>query len=126
MSSSDPLENQQLALFACAPLSLDSINFQQDFKVHKWIDLDEQMFEQLCFHYQRDPREYLECCKINKYDIKQNVELGCFNNLIKNYKTFDYIKQANNTYKGIGVSSIYIPVPDFIQNFGLQEVIKEL
>ena len=39
-SSSDPLENQQLALFACAPLYLDSISFQEDFKVHKWIDLD--------------------------------------------------------------------------------------
>ena len=39
-SSSNTKDIQDLALFACAPLSLDSINFQIDFKVHKWIDLD--------------------------------------------------------------------------------------
>lgn len=84
------------------------------------------MFEQMCFLYNQNPWEYLECCKINKYDIKQNIELGCFNNLIKNYKTFDYIKQADKSFKGVGISSVYIPVNDFIDNFGLKEVIKEL
>jgi hypothetical protein len=100
----------ELALFACAPLSLDSIHFQDDFKVHKWIDLDQQMFDQLIHYYKKDPIEYLESCKIDKYDIKKNVELGCFNNLIKNYKTFDYIKQDDDTYRGIGISSVYIPI----------------
>jgi len=68
----------------------------------------------------------LECCKINKYCVKQNIELGCHNNLIKNYKTFDYIKQADKTYKGVGVSSIYIPVNEFIEHFGLNDVVREL
>jgi inorganic pyrophosphatase/exopolyphosphatase len=44
-------DTSELALFACAPLSLDSFHFQSDFKVHKWIDLDQQMFEQLCTYY---------------------------------------------------------------------------
>lgn len=124
--SGDQQDVSDLALFACAPLYLDSIGFQEDFKVHKWIELDHQMYEQMCFYYNRNPLEYLECCKINKYDIKQNVELGCYNNLIKNYKTFEYIRQADKTFKGVGVSSIYIPIRDFIDNFGLEVVVKEL
>ena len=55
-----------------------------------------------------------------------NLALGCENNLIKNYKTFDYIKIADGTFKGIGISSIYIPVNDIIESYGLDNVVKEL
>jgi hypothetical protein len=34
---------------------LDSINFQSEFKVHKWIELDQQMFEQLTYYYNKCP-----------------------------------------------------------------------
>ena len=44
-NSDDKNEIADLALFACAPLSLDSVGFQNDFKDFKWIDLDMQMFE---------------------------------------------------------------------------------
>ena len=124
-NSSNQKENSDLALFACAPLSLDSVSFQIDFKDCKWIDLDIQIFEQLCFYYCKCPREYLDACKATKYNIKKNLELGCFNNLIKNYKTFDYIKNGQNVH-GVGVSSIYIPIDEFIQTYGLDEVVKEL
>jgi hypothetical protein len=46
--------------------------------------------------------------------------------LIKNYKTFDYIKQSDKSFKGVGISSIYIPINDFIENFGLDHVVAEL
>lgn len=50
------------------------------------------MFWKLTYIYNGSPFEYLEGTKVNKYCVKLNVELGCYNNLIKNYKTFDYIK----------------------------------
>lgn len=106
--SSDEQDISDLALFACAPLYLDSVSFKSDFKTHKWIKLDWQTFSQLCF-YSESNHEYLENLKGAKYDIKRNLELGFENNMIKNYKTFDYIKNDSQTH-GIGVASVYIPV----------------
>ena len=44
--------------------------------------------------------------------------------MIKNYKTFDYIKSQDQTY-GIGISSIYIPINEFINYYGFEEVVHE-
>lgn len=82
------------------------------------------MFWKLTYIYNGSPFEYLESTKVNKYCVKLNVELGCYNNLIKNYKTFDYIKMGGGQFKGIGISSIYVPIPDFIEFYGLNEVIS--
>lgn len=111
---------------------LDSMAFQLAFKEHKWVDLDYRMFEQLCSYqfplvfFMLRAHEYLEQQKFNKYCIEMNVNLGCENNLIKNYKTFDYIKLEDGTFKGVGISSIYIPVDHIIEQYGLDNVVKEL
>jgi len=65
--------------------------------------------------------EYLESLKHTKYDLKMNIELGCHNLIIKNYKTFEYIVHPDGT-SGIGISSIYIPIAEFIKAFELDTV----
>jgi len=54
-----------------------------------------------------------------------NLDLGCHNLIIKNYKTFEYIVHHDGT-SGIGISSIYIPVDDFIKGFELSEVMAAI
>jgi len=53
-----------------------------------------------------------------KYNTKLNLDLGCKNNLIKNFKAFDYIPVDDGTY-GVGVSSVYIPPLTFLKEFGV-------
>lgn len=48
-----------------------------------------------------------------KFNLQHALELGCYPNLIKNYKTFEYIKVGNKAY-GVGISSIYVPIDTFI------------
>ena len=108
-----------------APLTLDSLTFHFDLKYEKWIDLDICMYDSLCCYYTSStPMEYLEMLKHTKYDLKKNIELGCHALIIKNYKTFEYMIHHDGT-SGIGISSTYIPIADFIAGFELSECIAE-
>ena len=69
--------------------------------------------------------DYLESLKHTKYDLQMNLDLGCHNLIIKNYKTFEYIVHHDGT-SGIGISSIYIPIDDFIKGFELSEVMAAI
>jgi hypothetical protein len=123
------LEIADLALFISAPIYLDSIGFMEEMKIHKWLDIDYDTFVTLMKYAtakkQSDPTEYLSSLKSTKYNVMQNIDLGCKNNFIKNYKSFDYIISGPVTY-GIGVSSIYIPVDEMIEHFTLDKVIAEM
>ena len=48
--------------------------------------------------------------------------MGCHALIVKNYKTFEYIKHHDGT-SGIGISSTYIPIDEFIKGFELSECI---
>ena len=98
-------------------------------KIHKWTDIDWDTFTTLMKHAtstnQSNPIEYLDTLKSTKYNVAQNIDLGCRNNFAKNFKAFDYITSGPLTF-GIGVSSIYIPVAELIEHFTIDKVIAEM
>ena len=119
-------EVADLALFISAPIYLDTIGFMPEMKTFKWLDVDWDTFQTLMKHCSsQNPEEYLSSLKHTKYNVMANIGLGCRNNFIKNFKAFDYITSGPITY-GIGISSIYIPVREMVDHYGLKTVASEM
>lgn len=83
------------------------------------------MYNQLVLYKSECKMDYLEALKHTKYDLAMNIDLGCHNLIIKNYKTFEYIVHKDGVH-GIGISSIYIPIAEFIKAFEIDTVQAEI
>ena len=94
LDDKDFIFDSDLALFLSAPISLDSYNFEPSLFGSKWTNVDKEIFERLQefnLDLKQNPKEYAESLLRSKQDIKKNLELGCKENLIKDFKQYDLI-----------------------------------
>ena len=125
----DDASNSDLALFLSAPISLDSYNFEPNLYKSKWTDEDKSTFAKLQ-EFNTDLKQnanfYSQTLLASKQDVKKNLELGCKENLIKDFKVYDLIEDDDLNRYGIGVSSIVITINTFLEYFTTNTVIYEM
>lgn len=84
-----------LALFAAAPLLLDSSNFLPKLHGNKWTDTDKEVFEKLkAVSPELNPEEYFNQLNDIKTDVQANLDLGLEALLIKDFKAYDLIGES--------------------------------
>lgn len=117
--------DSDLALFLSAPISLDTYNFKDDLYGHKWNDIDRDAFKLLQEQnsdLKDHPAKYWEDLNNAKTDVKANLALGIKNILIKDFKTYEIVKDGDHM-RGIGASSIRVPTNTILEFFGQDKVI---
>ena len=87
------------AYFLQAPLVLDSYYFEENLKGSKWTEKDQEVYGYLNALTKTD-KEYFNELFNAITNIELNLGLGINNLLIKDYKTYYLIENANS---GIGV-----------------------
>lgn len=112
-----------LALFLSAAISLDSYNFLDSVYNVKWTDEDAKIFQalqELNQSLKEKPSDHWAKLDSIKFDIKSNLDLGCPNLLLKDYKTYEQNKAGCSF--NIGIALVVIPINQFIEHFTAEKV----
>lgn len=94
----DAVIDSDLALFLCAPITLDSSNFKEELFELKWTGEDIDTFKCLQDFNQSlkaDGSAYWKKLSDSKTNVKANLALGPRNMMVKNYKQWKLGKEHN-------------------------------
>jgi inorganic pyrophosphatase/exopolyphosphatase len=97
---------------------LDSYYFDPSLKESKWTAKDAEVHEYL-LNLAPVGKEYWSYLNNAKNDIELNLKIGISNILIKDYKTYYLLNKGE---KGIGVSSIVIPLQILESHFEIEGI----
>jgi inorganic pyrophosphatase/exopolyphosphatase len=99
----DILIDKHVALFACAPILIDTVNFKEKMRGKKWDQVDEDVFKQLKeIAGDHIPDDYFQNLYIKKTDIETNIKLGFHLLARKDYKNYK-LKDGL-----LGISTIFL------------------
>jgi inorganic pyrophosphatase/exopolyphosphatase len=114
--------DSEMALFFAAPIVLDSYYFDESFIGSRNLEKDREVHAYL--NKLADVgKSYWEKLNQSKFDINLNMKLGLHNLLKKDFKTYYLL---DNHTKGLGVSSIVVPLDLIFSEFGEEALAKEL
>eukprot|EP00347_Sterkiella_histriomuscorum_P007811 403347471 len=112
--------DKEMAMFLLAPIVLDSFFFNENLKGSKWTEQDLNAYNYLVKVAEIDNgKEYFDNLYNAISNIELNLHLGINTLLIKDFKTYFVLQEG---YKGVGVSSTFVPMRVLLKHFTFEAI----
>lgn len=117
----EKLMDKNVALFACSPILIDTVNFKEKLREKKWSQIDEDIYNRLKdIAGDHMPADYFKTLYHLKTDEETNLKLGWHLLARKDYKNYKYADD-----KILGISTVFLSLEACEREYGAEKMKEE-